>query len=132
MVKTDAKIDCFCCGKEMGNWIYETNRSDGTTSYVTVHPIGGLHFQTRGHYGSRVFDPMDGKGTTLDIAICDECLIEKVKRVHGTGRNHVHEAAMCENAEYREENIKDAEELLDLLTNSLEEYSIETTEKDSS
>lgn len=131
MVQTDAKIDCFCCGREMGNWIYETNRSDGTTSYVTVHPIGGLHFQTRGHYGSRVFDPMDGKSTTLDVAICDECIIEKVKRVHGTGIEHVHYSAMRENEEYREEKKKENEFLIELLTNEIDEYNIETTEKDS-
>lgn len=36
------------------------------------HPMGGLEFTTRGHYGSAVFDPMDG--THLSINICDGCL----------------------------------------------------------
>lgn len=36
------------------------------------HPNGGTAFHTSGHYGSGVFDPMDG--TYLEIAICDNCL----------------------------------------------------------
>lgn len=114
MVQTDATIDCFCCGKQMGNWIYDTHRSDGTTSRVNVHPMGGLHFMTYGHYGSRVFDPMDGKGTTLDIAICDECIIANVKRVHGTAFNEVREIALIENEEYKAENEQMNRELLKL------------------
>lgn len=119
MVQTDATIDCFCCGKQMGNWIYETSRSDGTVSRVNVHPIGGLHFRTYGHYGSRVFDPMDGKGTTLDIAICDECVIGKAKRVHGTGIQDVHEMAMVENQQYRDEHIQKDEQLLAIFEQTL-------------
>jgi hypothetical protein len=121
MVKTDATIDCFCCGRQMGNWIYETQRSDGTSSRVTVHPMGGLHFITYGHYGSRVFDPMDGKGTTLDIAICDECIIENVKRVHGTGFSHVHEEALRENQQYRAEQDEKDSELLEILQKAVSE-----------
>jgi len=36
------------------------------------HPSGGLSFHTQGHYGSSVFDPMDG--STLVVAICDPCV----------------------------------------------------------
>jgi hypothetical protein len=36
-------------------------------------PYDGLAFQSQGHYGSTVFDPMDG--TYLEINICDECLL---------------------------------------------------------
>ena len=36
-------------------------------------PYGGLAFQSEGHYGSTVFDPMDG--TYLEVNICDECLL---------------------------------------------------------
>lgn len=35
-------------------------------------PNGGTAFQSRGHYGSSAFDPMDG--TYLEINICDPCL----------------------------------------------------------
>ena len=39
-----------------------------------LHPMDGLHLLTYGHYGSTVFDPMDG--SKLDIAVCDDCLTE--------------------------------------------------------
>lgn len=56
--------DCTCivCQRPMPN-IAE----DGT-----LQPSGGTAFQTRGHYGSTVFDPMDG--SMLEIAVCDDCL----------------------------------------------------------
>lgn len=34
--------------------------------------MGGTAFRIYGHYGSTVFDPMDG--SSLEIVICDECL----------------------------------------------------------
>ena len=114
MVQTDATIDCFCCGKQMGNWIYDSPRPDGTKTHVNVHPMGGLHFQTYGHYGSRVFDPMDGRGTTLDIAICDECIIANVERLHGTGFDHAHEVALIENEEYKMKSVRKTEQLLSI------------------
>lgn len=111
MIQTDATIACFCCDKQMSNWIYDSPRPDGTESRVTVHPMGGLHFQTYGHYGSRAFDPMDG--TALDIAICDECIIANVERLHGTGFDHAHEVALIENEEYKMKAVHETELLLD-------------------
>ena len=35
-------------------------------------PIGGTAFATTGHYGSTVFDPMDG--TVIEVNVCDACL----------------------------------------------------------
>ena len=35
-------------------------------------PYAATAFMTQGHYGSTVFDPMDG--TWLEINICDDCL----------------------------------------------------------
>lgn len=35
-------------------------------------PSGGVAFSTSGHYGSTVFDPMDG--TVIEINVCDDCL----------------------------------------------------------
>ena len=40
-------------------------------------PLEGLEFVTYGHYGSGVFDPMDG--TTLHIVVCDSCLKSAIK-----------------------------------------------------
>jgi hypothetical protein len=105
----------------MGNWTYEMPTQNGDTVYVSVHPMGGLHFSTRGHYGSRVFDPMDGKDTKLDIAICDECVINNVKRVRGTGFSHVHETALKENKEYIKEHNEKDEELLARIRQSLKD-----------
>ncbi len=47
--------------------------------------MDGLHFRTYGHYGSTIFDPMDG--TYLDVAICDECIMKNLKKVRGNGVN---------------------------------------------
>ena len=120
-MKTDSTVICFCCDKVMSNWEYEGRPGNGGTSYIRVHPMGGLHFETYGHYGSRVFDPMDGKGTKLDIAICDECIIAGVKKVYGTGRNDVHEVAMEENEEYRDRAIREKEDLIGMLQAGFDE-----------
>lgn len=47
--------------------------------------MDGLHFRTYGHYGSTIFDPMDG--TYLDVAICDECIMKNLNKVRGNGVN---------------------------------------------
>ena len=44
-----------------------------------VQPMDGLAFVTTGHYGSTVFDPMDG--TYLEIVICDKCLVRYFQEV---------------------------------------------------
>jgi hypothetical protein len=85
-MKAESKIPCISCGKELDNWEYE-NR-DGTK--VEVHPMCGLHFRTYGHYGSTVFDPMNG--TYLDIAICDECLTKNLDKARGNGANELKSA----------------------------------------
>lgn len=102
-INTNGTVECFCCGKQMNNWTYQTPQPDGTVTQVYVHPMGGLHFRTYGHYGSRVFDPMDGKGTSLDLAICDECIVSNITRVYGTGKADAHEVALYENESYREQ-----------------------------
>ena len=72
----DKTVPCFVCGKELENFQWD--------SAVEVHPSGGLAFRTYGHYGSVVFDPMDG--TSLDIAICDLCVMKNLDRTRGTGK----------------------------------------------
>jgi hypothetical protein len=69
------------CTKELDNLEYEMQNS----KMVEVHPMGGLHFRTHGHYGSTIFDPMDG--SYLDIAICDGCVMKNLNKVRGTGVN---------------------------------------------
>lgn len=80
MKKFDTVL-CIICDKELDNMHYKSRLKD---SYVYVHPMDGLHFQSYGHYGSSVFDPMDG--SSLDIAICDECLLKHKDKIRGTGK----------------------------------------------
>lgn len=51
----------FCCDRPLANLDPKGNQPDN-----------GLEFISYGHYGSTVFDPMDG--TFLAINICDSCL----------------------------------------------------------
>lgn len=85
-MKTENKIPCLSCGEELDNLYYEMR--DGNR--VEVHPMGGLHFRTYGHYGSTVFDPMDG--SYLDIAICDECVTKNLDKIRGIGVNELKSA----------------------------------------
>lgn len=59
-------IPCFVCGEELDN-IAEPNQ-----------PMGGTEFKTYGHYGSGVFDPMDG--SRIIVNICNTCLLEGVHK----------------------------------------------------
>lgn len=56
------EAECFKCGALMLNVMQEPG----------LQPIGGTCFVSFGHYGSGVFDPMDG--SYIQIALCDECL----------------------------------------------------------
>lgn len=58
-------LPCLICDKRLRNAV-----SDSTNQ-----PDEGTAFDTQGHYGSTVFDPMDG--TFIEISICDECLVKK-------------------------------------------------------
>jgi len=80
-LKAQSKIKCIVCKKELDNLEYEMR--DG--KQVEVHPMDGLHFLTRGHYGSTIFDPM-GIGETLDIAVCDLCIMKNLDSVRGSGK----------------------------------------------
>lgn len=63
------QLPCIICNKELepvGRFT-ETNQ-----------PYGGTTFATHGHYGSTVFDPMDG--TFLEINLCDKCLVLAAER----------------------------------------------------
>lgn len=60
------KLPCIVCGTPLNNVL-----EDG------LQPMDGLAFETLGHYGSTVFDPMNG--SWLEIAICDNCLVAAAK-----------------------------------------------------
>lgn len=53
---------CIVCRTRLGNIMDERG----------FQPDLGLAFVTYGHYGSTVFDPMDG--SFLEVAICDQCV----------------------------------------------------------
>jgi hypothetical protein len=55
-------IPCFVCGEHLT----EVGEED------INHPSGGLVLNSFGHYGTTVFDPMDG--SWLELNICDECI----------------------------------------------------------
>lgn len=61
------KINCIICEKETPNLdeAYPEDKSE-------FHPADGTAFVTYGHYGSTVFDPMDG--SKANIVICNDCL----------------------------------------------------------
>ena len=65
----DESIRCLCCRKKLPN-VQELKNG--------VQPIGGIAFHTQGHYGTRLFDPMDG--SSLHVAICDECVGDGIER----------------------------------------------------
>jgi len=78
--KTYTIIPCIVCNKDLDNINYV-----GKHGPVEVYPMKGLHFRTYGHYGSTIFDPM-GNGKSLDVAICDHCIMQNLDKVRGTGK----------------------------------------------
>lgn len=61
-------LHCIACPATMQNVMGEKGHQ----------PIDGLSFHTHGHYGSAVFDPMDG--SYIQIAVCDACLTNAFER----------------------------------------------------
>jgi hypothetical protein len=55
---------CIVCGAALTGLFPDINQPSGATA-----------FQTTGHYGSTVFDPMDG--SAIEINVCDSCLTAK-------------------------------------------------------
>jgi hypothetical protein len=56
----DKALPCIVCDRELTN-------IDGPNQ-----PSNGIAFSTPGHYGTTVFDPMDG--SRLEINVCDPCM----------------------------------------------------------
>jgi hypothetical protein len=63
-------LPCIVCGCKLKNFGSHEN-----------HPLRGVEFVARGHYGSAVFDPQDGSRMIANI--CDDCLktAKKLKKV---------------------------------------------------
>lgn len=60
---THEALPCIVCGLTLDN-CFDSEENQ---------PDGGTAFHTYGHYGSTVFDPMNG--TALELNVCDECLL---------------------------------------------------------
>jgi hypothetical protein len=60
-------LPCIVCGRELRHAM-----GGGSTN----QPNDGLCFDTGGHYGSTVFDMMDGE---LQISVCDPCVVAAAK-----------------------------------------------------
>jgi hypothetical protein len=64
--ETMAGLPCIVCGRDLAS----CSRPN--------QPLDGLAFSSRGHYGTTVFDPMDG--SALEINVCDPCLVSAGER----------------------------------------------------
>lgn len=62
---------CIVCGQKLKDVF-------GGSPVYANQPGEGLAFTTHGHYGSTVFDPMDG--SSLEINICDPCVEKAMER----------------------------------------------------
>lgn len=62
---TTPALPCFVCRVDLENLVANGNQ-----------PMRGTEFLTYGHYGSTVFDPMDGSRMALNI--CDACLRDRL------------------------------------------------------
>lgn len=73
-------LPCIACGRELQN----------VTGDSENQPYNGTAFESHGHYGSTIFDPMDGH--FLEINICDACLaLHRDRVMEGRDRKPVME-----------------------------------------
>jgi len=63
-------LPCIACGRELRN---VSDDSD------TNQPYCGTAFVSHGHYGSTIFDPMNGH--YLELNVCDLCLALHYERI---------------------------------------------------
>ena len=63
-------LPCIVCGKELENIFGEESDNQ---------PYEGTAFQSEGHYGSTIWDPMDR--AYIEITVCDDCLRAKSAQV---------------------------------------------------
>lgn len=62
-------LPCIACGRELRN----------IDEAATNQPYAGTAFGSHGHYGSTIYDPMDGH--YIEINVCDACLALHRERV---------------------------------------------------
>ena len=79
-------LPCIICGKELKPALSGLKDS----SRAANQPNEGTTFHSHGQYGSTVWDPMSPGGLeTLEINICDPCLLANKERVlHVSHRPH--------------------------------------------
>jgi hypothetical protein len=66
---------CICCGRELENFTEDS-----------IQPLGGLAFRSYGHYGSSIFDPVGIENMYLELTVCDPCVLFRLSRIYGTGK----------------------------------------------
>jgi len=71
-------LKCILCQKEM------QDQASGMKGDQDPYPMGGLAFETFGHYGSSVMDSW--MGTKLTVCICDECVRVNKHLFYGKGK----------------------------------------------
>jgi hypothetical protein len=73
-------LPCIACGRELHN----------VDDMAGNQPYNGTAFTTHGHYGSTIYDPMDGH--YLEINVCDACLaLHPERALEGRDRRPVME-----------------------------------------
>lgn len=75
-------LPCIICDSVLESAIPQPPKDAPTSEifkYRVNQPYKGTAFESYGHYGSTVFDPMSK--IYLQINICDSCLIERKSKI---------------------------------------------------
>lgn len=70
-------LPCLVCGCELAHAILNDEQS--SRRLRPNQPAFGIAFDSPGHYGSQVFDRLEGTDW-LQIAVCDKCILEHADR----------------------------------------------------
>ena len=71
----EIKRHCICCEKPIESCKPEADS-------IQSPPNNATYWQTRGNFGSTVFDGGEFTGEMLETYICDECLKKKARFVY--------------------------------------------------
>lgn len=63
---------CICCGRVLCNVV--------SVEQCPNQPYDAATFDSNGHYGTSMFDPMDS--SRIEINVCDDCLKAAKERGH--------------------------------------------------
>jgi hypothetical protein len=70
---------CLVCDKEL----LADNCGDLSDSCkVSAPPDDAIYFESRGNWGSTIFDMGEFNRDRLEIYVCDECLKKKARQIH--------------------------------------------------